>query len=87
MNLTTKKLNNKGQGLVEYLILVALMGVATIGVLRILQGSLSSQFANVVNSVNGNGGKKKVSSPTLETRHYKTKDFSNFIDGTKSNKK
>jgi len=42
----TIKKKQKGQGLIEYLILVALMGVATIGVIRILNQTVKSRFAS-----------------------------------------
>jgi len=71
----------KGQGLVEYLILVALMGVATIGVMRLLQNTVDVQFANIINSLQG-GQKNKIQAERVEERHYKKKDLGNFINGS-----
>ena len=39
-------LNQRGQGLVEYLIIVALMAVATIGIVRVLGQTVSAKFAS-----------------------------------------
>ncbi|MBK7845329.1 MAG: hypothetical protein IPJ71_16880 [Bdellovibrionales bacterium] len=52
LNLTTTgRTRQGGQSLIEYLILVALMGVATIGIIRTLQGALNSRYASVIHSL------------------------------------
>ena len=45
--------NNKGQGLIEYLIIVALVGVATIGMVRILGNTVERQLAKITNGLQG----------------------------------
>lgn len=74
--------NQRGQGLIEYLILVALMGVATIGIIRILNGSVQAQFANVINAIQGSRSQARM--PTLRDTDYQKKDFGTFMNGTAS---
>lgn len=71
----------KGQGLVEYLIIVAIMGVASISVVRILSGNLRSQFANVANAL-GTNQTQKIDSKTAGKSTYEDKDLSNFFQGS-----
>ena len=54
-----KKQRQRGQGLIEYLILVALMGVATIGVIRILNQTVKSRFASAIYALQGKSKKSK----------------------------
>ena len=75
----------KGQGLIEYLILVALMGVATIGVIRVLNQTVKSRFASAVYALQGKSKKVKVDS--VKERDYKKTDLSNFMNGAASKAK
>lgn len=74
--------NEKGQGLIEYLILVALMGVATIGIVRVLNQNVSSQFANVICGLQG-GNCRKKQGERVEANDYRKKDLSDFLNGTR----
>lgn len=40
--------NKKGQGLVEYALIIALIAVALVGALGALQGGISGTFSNIV---------------------------------------
>ena len=75
----------KGQGLIEYLILVALMGVATIGVIRVLNQTIKSRFASAVYALQGKP--KKVKTDSLKEQDYKKSDLSNFMNGSASKNK
>lgn len=75
--------NQKGQGLVEYIILVALIGVATMGTVRILQQSLNANFANVIFALQGHS-RHKVHAERIEDSDLQKKDFSNFMNGANS---
>ncbi len=74
--------NSKGQGLVEYLILIALMGVATIGVIRVLNQTIKSRFANAVYALQGNP--KRIKTESLKDSDYQKSDLSNFMNGAAS---
>lgn len=76
------RLNQSGQGLIEYLILVALMAVATIGVLRVLNQNVNAKFANIIYSLQGNS--KRARSESVSTDLYDKKSLGNFMKGAGS---
>jgi pilus assembly protein Flp/PilA len=73
--------NQSGQGLIEYLILVALIAVATIGAIRVVGESLDVKLANVAKSlgaeVQGDIGKARVTD-----KIWKKKDMRDFMTGS-----
>jgi len=75
--------NSKGQSLVEYLIIVALVGVGGIGVMRLLQNTLNVKFTNVIYALQG-GKPKKAPNPRVRQSDYQKKDLSNFMNGAAS---
>ncbi len=74
--------NQKGQGMIEYLILVALMAVASIGIMRSLNHVVNARFANVIYSLQGS--QKKAKTETLSEKEFSKKDLSNFMNGAAS---
>lgn len=74
--------NQRGQGLIEYIILVALVAVACIGFVRTFQKNLQVQLANVTNAISG----KKIADHEGKTitGEIKRKDFGNFMNGAAS---
>lgn len=77
--------NARGQGLIEYVILVALVGVATIGMVRLLQNSINVNLANVVHALQSDG-KRRESFERVDSEDLKKKDFSDFMNGATSRK-
>ena len=75
--------NQHGQGLIEYLILVALMGVATIGIVRVLNQNVMAQFANVICGLQGESCSGKAERETVDSSDYRKKDFSDFLNGSR----
>ena len=70
--------NEEGQGLIEYLIIVALVAVATIGIIRSLQNTVGVQYAEIVSSLQG--GSKKIDKPDkIYKSLYKKKDLQSFM--------
>ena len=76
------KKKQKGQGLIEYLILIALMGVATIGIVRTLNQTIKSRFANAIYALQGR--KQKAKTHVLKKEEYQRSDLSNFMTGAAS---
>lgn len=77
------KINQKGQGLMEYIILVALIAVTSIGVVKVLGHNLAVQYENINRSLGA-----KTNSP-LKVKNasdsaLKQKDLSNFMDASRS---
>ncbi len=74
-----RRLNQKGQGLIEYLIIVALMAVATIGVVRALSYAVQTRFANTIYAIHGVN--KRVKTDSFDEKSIRKKDLSDFMNG------
>jgi Flp pilus assembly pilin Flp len=74
--------NQRGQGLVEYLIIVALIAVGTIGVVRVLGQSINSRFATISYALQGE--KRTPSVDEIPEAHLKKRDLGNFMNGVGS---
>ena len=70
--------NARGQGLVEYLIIVALIAVATIGVVRVMGQAVSSRFATITYALQG---KKKSAAVEVDESLTAKKDLGDFMNG------
>ena len=79
-----KKLNNRGQGLVEYLVIVALMAVATMAILRVMNHTVQAQFARVTDVLQGKGSSVSIQTETITQDHFKKRDMGDFFRGAKS---
>ena len=75
----------RGQGLIEYLILVALMAVATIGIVRVLNQTVKSRFANAIHALQGTS--KKAKTDSVKSSDYQKSDLSDFMNGAASEPK
>ena len=75
-------LNSRGQGLIEYLIIVALVAVATIGIVRVVGQNVSVQYANISRALGGQSYQLQSEKP--EDKLYKKKDLSDFLQGAGS---
>ena len=72
--------NNKGQGLIEYLVIVALIAVAAIGIVQTLQNTVNTQFTNVTNAIGGQNMKtKSVKVQEVKGADYKKRGLNDFM--------
>lgn len=71
--------NPKGQGLVEYIVIVALVAVAAIGVVRVLGQAVNSRFAAISYALQGR--KEAPSVQNLDKADLSKKDLGNFNNG------
>lgn len=78
-----KKLNRKGQSLIEYLVLVAIVGVGSIAVLRVVQAQVSNKFAQVAVQL-GASGKENIENQNIEKSATNKKDMRSFFEGATS---
>lgn len=74
--------NTKGQSLIEYLIIVAIVAVGTISIVRLVGKNVSVQFANIAKALGGDDRQLKAEKP--DSKMYSKKDFSNFLEGAGS---
>jgi len=75
--------SKKGQALSEYLILTALIGVASIAVIQTLSGNLRKNLGEVSAALGGE--KKELQAIKVEEKHYKVYDLGDFNDGMQDN--
>ncbi|WP_413585322.1 Flp family type IVb pilin [Bdellovibrio sp. HCB274] len=82
----SKKLikNNKGQGLIEYLIIVAIVAVGSIAVIKLVGANIDVQFANVAKALGGESG--KIAAKEVTDGVYKKRDFGNFFEDAVNDK-
>lgn len=73
--------NQKGQGLIEYLILVALIAVGTMATIRILGQSVNVKFAKVAESL-GADVQSDIGNAQVTTGAWKKKDMRSFMQGS-----
>ncbi len=78
----TRFKNKKGQGLVEYLIIMSLMAVATMAIMRVLSQTVEVKFARVTQALQGEKAKTNIPLPKIESSHVKKKDMSDFFQGS-----
>lgn len=74
--------NERGQGLVEYLIIVALVAVATIGIVRVLGQAVGAKFNTITYALQGQ--KKSFQIDNMTQEQLKKKDLGNFMNGVSS---
>lgn len=80
MNPKYQKKSIRGQSLVEYLILVALMAVASVGIVRLLNHTVTAQFAKVTRVLQGDTS-TPVKIEKVDESLFKKKDMGDFIRG------
>ena len=69
-----------GQALSEYLILTALIAIASIGVIQVFSTNLRSRFATMANTI-GYGERESIRAQRAQERHYKIQDLGDFNEG------
>jgi len=69
--------NQKGQSLIEYLIIVALIAVGSIGVVRVVGQNIYGRFANISNALQGNS--KSVAMDKVTDSQTKKRDLNDFF--------
>ena len=75
--------NQRGQGLIEYLIIVALIAVATIGVIRVTGQAVSTRFATISEALQGK--KKSYEVQQVDNTMVRQKDLGDFMNDVGGN--
>ena len=76
-----KNKKQKGQSLTEYLILVALVAISSIGVVRLLGQTARVQLSNITNALQGSRA-RQIKAEDVRESHHSQKDLSNFMRNT-----
>ncbi len=76
---SNKKNKRRGQALSEYLILTAIVGIGSIGVVQLLSTNLNRKIGVVSEAIRGE--KKTMNGVELNEKHYKVYDLGDFNQG------
>lgn len=78
--------NQRGQTLIEYLIIVALVGVGSIALMRAVSQNINAKFAGVVHALGGNveGGRTSIK---VTENMYRSRDLKDFVGGARKGSK
>ncbi len=74
--------DQRGQSLVEYLIIVALVAVGTLSIMRVVGQSVSAQFAQIAKSL-GADVQGDISRAAVTETNHKKRDMRDFMQGSK----
>ncbi len=78
-------MNRKGQGMIEYIILVALLAIAAIGITELLGQTVRVKLAEITSSLQERGSNVGKDLPTLEEKYVTRRGMADF--NKNSNKK
>ena len=73
--------NQKGQSLIEYLLIVAIVAIGSLGIMRTVGHSVNVKFANVAKALGANV-QGNIEAATVTESSYKKKDLRNFMSGS-----
>lgn len=75
--------SKKGQGLIEYLIIVALIAIATMAIMRVMSQTVQAKFAKITQTLQGGENTVDIRVESIQEQHFKKKDMSDFFYGTR----
>ena len=71
--------NKRGQSLVEYLVIVAIIAIGSIAIVRSLGETIYVRFANITNALQNN--EKEIKVDAVKSEDYQKKGLDNFFKG------
>ena len=71
--------NQKGQGLIEYLVMVALIAIASIAIMKVLGQNIRGQMARITNALQGESAKPRLNK--VSQGHHQQRDLGDFFEG------
>jgi pilus assembly protein Flp/PilA len=74
--------NYRGQGLIEYLIIVALVSVGAIGIMKVISQNVRVHFTHIAEALGSKASDRPQKGEITKSMHSE-KDFNNFWEGTK----
>ena len=74
--------NRKGQGMIEYIILVALLAIAAIGITELLGQTVRTKLAQITSGLQDRGATVGKDLPTIDDKFVNTKGLSDFHKNT-----
>ena len=74
--------NKKGQGMIEYIILVALLAIAAIGITELLGQTVRTKLAQITSGLQDRGSNVGKDLPTIDDKFVNRKGLSDFHKNT-----
>lgn len=74
--------NTNGQGMIEYMILIALIAAGTIGVIRVVGYNIGAQYENI-NRAMGAKTTNQLQIQNTDQSQINKKDLSDFLKGSR----
>lgn len=70
-----------GQGMMEYIILVAIIAVASLGIVKVLGNTVSTKIAQITWSLQGKQHEaRNVRDPEVRKEHYQKRGLEDFYE-------
>ncbi len=76
--------NKKGQGLIEYIVIVALMAIASMVVMRKLSQTTTGKLAQITQALQGGKSNTDINFENIKATDVKKKDMEDFFQGSRS---
>ncbi len=73
-------LNSTGQGLIEYLIIVSIMAVSTIGIISLMGQTMKAKFGSITSSLQGKP--QKFGPTSIDPKLFQKSDLGNFFENS-----
>jgi len=77
---------NKGQSLIEYLIIVGIVAIGSISIVSILGGNINRKMANINAGLIG-GATSEKKGESIKEKALRNRDLGNFLNGAVEHKK
>ena len=82
-----KKKTQSGQGMVEYLVIVAIIAISSIGIIKVLSQTLRIKFSQVTASLQDRQGPKNAQLKKVSRKHWRLKGMGDLNSGVLNNEK
>ena len=80
------KSSQTGQSLIEYLIIVALVAVASIGMIKAVSTNISVHFANIAKALSGDAS-NEIAPVKVQSDQIQSRDLHDYMKGATSGPK
>ena len=76
-------LNQKGQGMIEYIILIAIIAVASLGIVKILGNTITRKMTHITYALQGKSTQAENVPPAeKEKKHYEKRRMEDFYESS-----
>lgn len=73
--------NSQGQGMVEYIILVAIIAVASLGIVKVLGHTVTTRLSKITLALQGKSDQaRSIEEPRVERKHHEKRDMDDFYE-------